>query len=267
MSDNPYQPPKGSDPAGTDPMKLAPQVGKQLGASAGTQYTYESTAVLTHIVSALLLISALCTLVIGGLDVAGYFQVPGLTSDPFDPEFAPVDYAYLIAGLGGLSVYLLCGIMFLIWVNRSVKNAHALRPGEVEITPGWAVGYWFIPILNLFRPYQGISEVYRASAGGNRVGAAAHWKSTSVPGFFPAWWFCWVVGNVVSRIQSRADLNDVDFGEATLPLILSANVLELAGAVLCVLVIRSIYNAQEESISGTSTGSADPLPSFAFNQA
>ncbi len=41
---------------------------------------------------------------------------------------------------------------FLVWVYRAHANVHALGFNELKFSPGWAVGWWFIPFFNLVQP-------------------------------------------------------------------------------------------------------------------
>jgi hypothetical protein len=60
-------------------------------------------------------------------------------------------------------ISVVAGILFLVWTYRIVKNAHLISFRPLRFSPGWAIGYYFIPILNLFRPYQALSDARRAS--------------------------------------------------------------------------------------------------------
>ncbi len=42
-------------------------------------------------------------------------------------------------------LYLLTIIVHCVWTNRMNKNARALGARDMEHTPAWAVGYYFIP--------------------------------------------------------------------------------------------------------------------------
>ncbi|QYO65100.1 DUF4328 domain-containing protein [Leptolyngbya sp. 7M] len=44
-------------------------------------------------------------------------------------------------------------VLFLVWLYRAHKNLFSLKPTHLDFSPGWAVGWWFIPFLNLVRPY------------------------------------------------------------------------------------------------------------------
>ena len=48
-------------------------------------------------------------------------------------------------------------IVFFIWQYRSATVARTLRyPGHHS--PGWGVGCWFVPVVNLWMPYQAIRD-------------------------------------------------------------------------------------------------------------
>jgi hypothetical protein len=50
------------------------------------------------------------------------------------------------------SVFLIPGIVFLVWQYRAATTASALGyPSRHE--PGWGVGAWFVPIVNFWIPY------------------------------------------------------------------------------------------------------------------
>src|SRR5215510_14201591 len=50
-----------------------------------------------------------------------------------------------------LIVYAAAGIVFLAWFHRAHLNLPALGARGLTYTSGWAIGAWFVPILNLFR--------------------------------------------------------------------------------------------------------------------
>ncbi|MDR3232742.1 MAG: DUF4328 domain-containing protein [Planctomycetaceae bacterium] len=54
-------------------------------------------------------------------------------------------------------------ITLYFWTYRIVKNAHAMSAVPLRFGPGWAVAYWFIPILNFFRPYQALADAFRVT--------------------------------------------------------------------------------------------------------
>ena len=56
------------------------------------------------------------------------------------------------------------GITFLKWIYRTNFNLRALSQERMSFTPGWSVGWYFVPIANLFKPYQAMKEIWANSA-------------------------------------------------------------------------------------------------------
>ena len=64
-------------------------------------------------------------------------------------------------------MYLISGGTFILWLFRASRNLRALGNQSVEYSPGWAIGAWFIPIGNLFIPYQVTAEIWNRSHPAN----------------------------------------------------------------------------------------------------
>jgi hypothetical protein len=54
-------------------------------------------------------------------------------------------------------------VLLLIWTHRSYGNLTAFGARQLRTTPGWAVAYHFIPLLNLYKPFSVCGEIARAS--------------------------------------------------------------------------------------------------------
>ncbi len=51
----------------------------------------------------------------------------------------------------------------LSWIYRVCKNLRSFGAERLDYTPGWAVGWYFVPFLNIVRPYQVMREIWLAS--------------------------------------------------------------------------------------------------------
>ena len=80
------------------------------------------------------------------------FELASL-SDTLDIIVAVVDIAIAITA----------AILFIRWFRRAYYNLHMAAPGEANYEEGWAAGAWFVPILNLFRPYQIMREIWEGT--------------------------------------------------------------------------------------------------------
>jgi hypothetical protein len=56
-------------------------------------------------------------------------------------------------------LYLVTGVYWLLWTYRVYDNLRVVGSRETTMTPGWAVGWWFIPIANLWMPYRVMREI------------------------------------------------------------------------------------------------------------
>jgi hypothetical protein len=84
--------------------------------------------------------------------------------------------------------------LFLIWVYRANRNARALGAEGMRYTPGWSVGWFFIPFASLFKPYLAIRETWKAS----NPASEEHWRRAPISPIFGAWW---AVGVVQEMLQ------------------------------------------------------------------
>lgn len=144
-----------------------------------------------------------------------------------------------------LQVLLLLGtaICWLRWQHRAYANLRLLGSRETENTPGWSVGYWFIPLINLFRPYQITTELYRRSEiqnGRDMIGGL------SGPPLVGVWWFAYLGWNFTGRFHGMM-INDAK----TLPALISATnvglaveVVGIVATILAIQVIRAIDRFQ-----------------------
>ena len=78
-------------------------------------------------------------------------------------------------------------ITALMWIHRANYNARQLGASGLKFTPGWAVGWYFIPIASLWKPYQAMKEICQASFN------PSGWWDEDAPSLVPLWWALWLV--------------------------------------------------------------------------
>ena len=87
------------------------------------------------------------------------------------------------------------------WLVQANKTNRLLGGRELHFSPASTVWWHFVPFANLLMPYRTVKEIYLTSDGSNW--SITDIKAASMPGFFPLWWFTWLVGNAVSQISFR----------------------------------------------------------------
>jgi hypothetical protein len=122
---------------------------------------------------------------------------PGLRTPTF--ELTATEAATLLIRVLMIGVAMATGVFFLIWIYRAHKNLKALGATDLKYSPGWAIGGFFIPVLNIVRPYQVVAEIWRASAPNARRSGSV-WSSESTPVFIGLWWGLWLLSGFLDSI-------------------------------------------------------------------
>ena len=88
---------------------------------------------------------------------------------------------YIIAGLS-IPAAITSLISLLVWIYAAHANLPALRGTNLEFSDGWAVGWFFVPIANLVKPYQVVREIWRSSDPGTLLGQIGTGTASSAGG-------------------------------------------------------------------------------------
>lgn len=151
--------------------------------------------------------------------------------------------------IGLVQIVLFVGtvVAFLMWLHRARRNLPALHARDLRFSPGWAVGYFFIPILNLFRPYQAVKETWKASDPTTLHPTA--WKDSRGSSVLRWWWAFWLIMNWLGMIAFRISLaagDDLSVLRGASVMTVLADFFEIVAAVFAIFVVREIDRRQEE---------------------
>ncbi|WP_170223244.1 DUF4328 domain-containing protein [Nonomuraea turkmeniaca] len=165
-----------------------------------------------------------------------------------DEEVTAGDLIYGLSGILETVVYVVVIVAFLVWLFRVRANAEILVPdGHRRATP-WLIFGWFVPIVSFWFPKQIVDDIWDASA-----------RSYSAPkGVFHAWWAAWLSGTLVANVGSRLlfDAEELDEIAAAARFDVVSVSLMLVAAVLAIVVIRKITDAQENLRSAVAASGA-----------
>ncbi|WP_192347076.1 DUF4328 domain-containing protein [Algoriphagus sp. Y33] len=143
-------------------------------------------------------------------------------------------------------VYFLCMILaaisFLFWFRRAYFNLHQ-KLKTLEFNEGWAVGSWFVPFLNLVRPYKIMKELYSESAFWLKM------KGIDVERdhdrYLLAWWILWIISTVVGRIVSKMAEDTLDDMIELTQVAIGAGILEIIVGLLAFKVISDYFKREQ----------------------
>lgn len=141
-------------------------------------------------------------------------------------------------------VSIVSAIFILRWIHRANSNARHLGAEHMEFTPGWSIGYYFVPFLHLWKPYQAMSELWRAS---NRP---SDWKYQVVSWLLPIWWALWICSNLLGHTIMKFSKEATELSEfMDLNMMVQiSNVIAIPLALVFMALVSSIHRMQVSQI-------------------
>lgn len=148
--------------------------------------------------------------------------------------------------------YIATIIIFLIWFHRSYSNLKPLGSVSTDYSPAWAVGCWFVPLVNLVRPYAITKELWDRSDPEDvqtelsPSGLTIEMSMIATP-MFGLWWALWIISNIFNNLSSRFTFgaNSLEDHISSFWLSIIASALTIAAAYLAIRVVRAISVRQE----------------------
>lgn len=212
-----------------------------------TAFTYRSLYTLSQVLTILLIIYAL----VSGASILSYYIELKLLNSA---TTTAISYQTLesnqlrqaLVAIGQLVMLIIVAIPFGMFLAQANRNVRALGAKDLnlEYTPGWMVGWFFIPFANFWKPYDAIKQVWTAAS-------TPHADPFKMPWFFTIWWTTWISQGIVTTISARVFRTDT----ATTDGLIIANWLDIFSeilAVVCtitaVMVIRAMHLRLEKRL-------------------
>ena len=143
-------------------------------------------------------------------------------------------------GIASLMAFMVSAVLIIKWIYRANYNARQLGAQNMSYTPAWSVGYYFIPVFNLWKPYQAMKEIWMASKN------PLDWRVTKISPILPVWWALWLISNLLNQSIFRLSADAVELSELMNLNMLSqaSNLLDIPLALVTLAVIDGIYRMQ-----------------------
>ena len=150
---------------------------------------------LTKAVRVLLMINIAVIVVAIFAGIYEYHTYRGLPPDvDINETFLLSEAVAAIVGLIQLVLFIILGVTFLRWIYRTNKNLGAISGQPMSFTPGWSVGWYFIPFMCLIKPYQAMKEIWDLSHKNQSV-------TSSILGL---WWALWLISSFFGEFTFKA---------------------------------------------------------------
>jgi len=215
---------------------------------------YKPIGDLANWVQAIFFISAL----VAAVSIISGFMQAQLLNDALDGKYITLSQATAndnreaLIGWIQLGILIIGMIIFLIWVHRANKNLHAFQNPILRFSPGWAVGWFFVPIMWLFRPYQVLNEISKASNPDldPNIHDVNHLPASAIVG---VWWAFFLISNYVSWFTFRYILRDdtiTNLLNSTYAYMVS-DAINVVGLIITLIMVRTISQSQDKRYQKT----------------
>ncbi|WP_019614264.1 DUF4328 domain-containing protein [Psychromonas ossibalaenae] len=148
----------------------------------------------------------------------------------------------LLQGIGifSLVAFISSALLIVPWIYRANYTVRQLGALNMTYTPAWSIAYYFIPVFNLWKPYQAMKEIWLASADYQDD------TSRKVSAVLPVWWALWLTSNMLGQFIFRLSAETQTLSELINLNMLSqvSNVLDIPLAIVTLLMINSIESMQ-----------------------
>lgn len=170
------------------------------------------------------------------------------------------DRNMMIMGALQLVVGIASVILWFVWVFRSNKLARALGASSMKYSPGWSVGWFFVPIMNLFKPYFAMKEIYLATMDPKSFDTEQEVEDQPESlNILKLWWLVYLVDSWLGRFAFRQTMraDTIDELIAANSWMTASDAVTIVGSLATIWVVREFSQKQQDAF-GAATTSAEP---------
>lgn len=169
------------------------------------------------------------------------------------------DIRHQIIAYANIGVYIACIVLFILWFRRAYNNLNLSNKAYTKYAEGWAAGAWFVPFINLVRPYFIMQEIWV------KTQEATHNLITHKNGKIIGWWWViWIINNIgtnfINRYFKETDVEELITSTSASIIF---NFIELVALVLLIIIIKNIMvfekNLQASLLNETEVDGEDKL--------
>jgi Domain of unknown function (DUF4328) len=140
------------------------------------------------------------------------------------------DHRAAVANAVLFLLILLTAAAFITWHYRLLRRLERSLSEPLPHSPGWAIGGWFVPLLNLVRPKQMVNDTWRATTPPDTA-------ARRVPVSFHLWWALWLLSSLATGIAGNLPSGSLgDIAERG-RLAAAGDAISVAAAVFAVVVV------------------------------
>lgn len=86
-----------------------------------------------------------------------------------------------------------CVVFVCLWIYRASENLNDSGVNYLTYQPGWSVGWFFIPIANIFMPVIVLKEMVKGTLSISKKEEYSTWQNNKLPISFQVWGIAFVI--------------------------------------------------------------------------
>ena len=177
-----------------------------------------------------------------------YFLLSDVQANPEDVDMNMInasDTFIIVVNVAHIIIVILSIVFFIMWFRRAYYNLHTLPWHNARYTEGWAAGSWFVPIINLWWPYQIMMDIWKGTQNAlrERLGEP---RSAAIVGW---WWALHLITsfyiNISTRLGWDAD-QDIDSLLTFTKVDFIGEILSIPAIIVTIMLIQRTSNFERE---------------------
>lgn len=184
------------------------------------------------------------------VSIEGLFSGTGACGDVLEVARTVNDYKsehsiiWALIVISGIALV----VTFAIFIHHASSNLQHLRIAGQKFTPGWSVGWFFVPFMNFYKPTRIVRELSTASGSTDTKNPRAWQNAESQEGkFISSWWTLVILAILfgprgISLFVGRENIDD---WAAAGRLLVWSDLFQVLPLVLTVIVVFRLQRAQE----------------------
>lgn len=168
------------------------------------------------------------------------------TADSFQREITRLDRLVHFAGLADIALFVYTAVVFMIFFRHAYRNIMQPVIANRRYSPGWTIGAFLIPLVNLVLPYLVMREVCACSRTLVRANPDGHWEEERRPWLLRLWWPFTIAAFFVMDFGRRLSQMTLEYGALVFStwIHLVGIVLYIVAATLALLLVWKLVDMQ-----------------------
>jgi hypothetical protein len=168
---------------------------------------------------------------------------------PFDPTL------YVLIVLAFYITLVVTWFVFIKWKYRANLNCQGFGAQGMRFKPESVTVYYAIPFLNLVKPYQAMTEIWKISKNPSR------WQNEKENPLIIWWWVLWLgfwvffsLGHIIAQYEYAIVKNmrlSFNFVSNVIFILLTlAGIIGVCSCIVTICLVSAIYAIQEDLVRG-----------------